>query len=146
MSFTLSNGNKNLKNITVKYTVEADMERRRSPRVRFLKNNDDTYTGSLNLLSSKSTCHKLKLIVVAPVRDKLEPVVFSLNMSLHKQNLKPRRSLQNLDSFPILSQEQQLTQRAEVNFQKECGSDNKCSSNLLLKAHFVDNEDKPYPR
>jgi len=34
----------------------------------------------------------------------------------------------------------------QVNFQKECGSDNKCSSNLLLKAHFVDNEDKPYPR
>ncbi|XP_034415438.1 integrin alpha-3b isoform X2 [Cyclopterus lumpus] len=146
MSFTLSNGNKNLKNITVKYTVEADMERRRSPRVRFQKDNDDTYTGSLSLLSSKSTCHKLKLIVVAPVRDKLEPVVFSLNMSLHKQNLKPRRFLQNLDSFPILSQEQQLTQRAEINFQKECGLDNKCSSNLQLKAHFVDKDDKPYPR
>uniref|UniRef100_A0A8C3B372 Integrin, alpha 3b n=1 Tax=Cyclopterus lumpus TaxID=8103 RepID=A0A8C3B372_CYCLU len=120
---------------TVKYTVEADMERRRSPRVRFQKDNDDTYTGSLSLLSSKSTCHKLKLI--APVRDKLEPVVFSLNMSLHKQNLKPRRFLQNLDSFPILSQEQQLTQRAEINFQKECGLDNKCSSNLQLKAHFI---------
>ncbi|XP_070845958.1 integrin alpha-3b isoform X1 [Chaetodon trifascialis] len=147
MSFTLSNGNKDFKkNITVKYTVEADMERRRSPRVRFQDNNDDTYTGLLSLASSKSKCHSLKLIVVAPVRDKLEPVVFSLNISLQEQKPKSRRSVQNLDFFPILSQERKLSQRAEVNFQKECGSDNKCSSNLQVAAQFVDEKEKPYPR
>ncbi|KAM9336229.1 integrin alpha-3b [Symphorus nematophorus] len=147
MSFTLSNGNKDFKkNITVKYTVEADMERRRSPRVLFENNSHDTYTGLLILPSSKTKCQKLKLIVVSPVRDKLEPVVFSLNISLHEQKPKSRRSLQNLDSFPILSQEQKLTQRTEINFQKECGDDNKCSSNLQVKAEFVDNNDKPYPR
>ncbi|KAM8836033.1 integrin alpha-3b isoform 2-T3 [Spinachia spinachia] len=144
MSFTLSNGNKNFKkNITVKYTVEADVERRRSPRVRFL-NTDDT--GLLSLPSSQKICHTLKLIVMAPVRDKLQPVVFSLSLSLGEQNLKSRRSLQNLDSFPIISQEQKLTQRAEINFQSECGLDNKCSSNLQLKAHFADEEYQPYPR
>uniref|UniRef100_A0A4W6DHH9 Integrin, alpha 3b n=1 Tax=Lates calcarifer TaxID=8187 RepID=A0A4W6DHH9_LATCA len=138
MSFTLSNGNKDLKkNITVKYTVEADTERRRSPRVRFQSNNDDTYTGLLSLQSSKSTCSELKLFVVAPVRDKLESVVFSLNISLHEQKPKSRRSLQNLDSFPVLSQGQKLTQKDEIDFQKECGSDNKCSSNLQLTAKFL---------
>ncbi|KAI3365602.1 hypothetical protein L3Q82_010686 [Scortum barcoo] len=147
MSFTLSNGNKDFKkSITVKYTVEADMERRRSPRVQFLDNNDETYTGLLDLPSSKSKCHTLKLYVEQPVRDKLEPVVFSLNISLHEQEPKSARSLQNLDSFPILSQEQKLSQRTEINFQKECGSDNKCSSNLQLTAQFVDTEEKPYPR
>ncbi|XP_074477189.1 integrin alpha-3b isoform X1 [Sebastes fasciatus] len=149
LSFTLSNGNKDFKkNTTVKYTVEADMERRRIPRVRFKDNNDDTYTGLMSLPSSKSNrkCHTLELIVVEPVRDKLEPVVFSLNLSLHEQKPKSRRSLQNLDSFPILSQEQKLTERAEFNFQKECGSDNKCSSNLQLTAQFVDEKNKPYPR
>ncbi|XP_068161196.1 integrin alpha-3b [Antennarius striatus] len=147
MSFTLSNGNKDFKrNITVKYTVEADMERRRSPRVRFLDNKDDTFTGLLSLPSSKSKCHTLKLFVVAPVRDKLEPVVFSLNLSLHEQKPKARRSVQNLDSFPILSHDQKLSQRTEINFQKECGSDNRCSSNLQVKAQFVDDEEKPYPR
>ncbi|XP_069012001.1 integrin alpha-3b isoform X1 [Embiotoca jacksoni] len=147
MSFTMSNGNKDFKkNITVKYTVEADMGRRRSPRVRFQNNNDDTYTGLLSLPSSKSKCHTLKLFVVAPVRDKLEPVVFSLNMSLHEQKPKSRRILQNLDAYPVLSQEQKVTQRSEINFQKECGTDNKCSSNLFLTAHFVDEEHMPYPR
>ncbi|XP_077358400.1 integrin alpha-3b isoform X2 [Festucalex cinctus] len=147
MSVTLSNGNKNFKkDITVKYTVEADIDRRRSPRVRFQDNGDDTYTGLLSLPVSKTECHQLKLNVVTPVRDKLEPVVFSLNMSLNEQTPKPRRSIQNLDSFPILSQGQKLTQRSEVNFHKECGSDNKCTSNLQLTAHFADNKEKAFPR
>lgn len=49
-----------------------------------------------------------------PVKDKLEPVVFSLNMSLHEQEPEDGSSLQNLDSFPILSQGQKLTQKIEV--------------------------------
>uniref|UniRef100_A0A671U4X8 Integrin, alpha 3b n=1 Tax=Sparus aurata TaxID=8175 RepID=A0A671U4X8_SPAAU len=140
MSFTLSNGNKDFKkNITLKYTVVADMERR-IPRVRF-EGGSDTYTGLLSLPASKSQCHSLKLNI-APVRDKLEPVVFSLNMSMNEQKAKPRASLQNLDAFPIFSQEQKLSQRTEIHFQKECGSDNKCSSNLQMKAEFVDENDK----
>eukprot|EP00064_Thunnus_orientalis_P006862 superscaffoldBa00000734_g6881 len=147
LSFTLSNGNKDFKkNITVKYTVEADMERRRSPRVHFQANNDDTYTGFLSLPSSKTRCNVLNLILAGPVRDKLEPVVFSLNISLHEQKPKSKRSLQNLDFFPIFSQEQKLTKRTEINFQKECGSDNKCTSNLQLTAQFVDDGRKAYPR
>ncbi|XP_065805378.1 integrin alpha-3b isoform X1 [Labrus bergylta] len=146
MSFTLSNGNKDFKkNLKVRYTVEADVERR-SPRVRFVNNKHDTYTDTLSVPSSKSKCQTLSLSVVAPVRDKLEPVVFSLNMSLHEQKPKSTSSLENLDSFPTLSQEQKLSQRTEIHFQKECGSDNQCSSNLQLKAQFVDNDDKPYPR
>ncbi|XP_029311996.1 integrin alpha-3b isoform X2 [Cottoperca gobio] len=147
MSFTPSNGNKDFKkNTTVKYTVEADVERRRSPRVRFKDKKDDTFIGFLSLSSSKTKCHTLKLIAVAPVRDKLEPVVFSLSMALHEQKPKSRRTLQNLDSFPIFSQEQKLIQRTEIHFKKECGSDNTCSSNLQLTAQFVDKEEKPYPR
>uniref|UniRef100_A0A7N8XW53 Integrin, alpha 3b n=1 Tax=Mastacembelus armatus TaxID=205130 RepID=A0A7N8XW53_9TELE len=114
MSFTLSNGNKDVKNdISVKYTVEADTERRRSPRVTFQNNNADTYTGLLSLKSSVSRCSTLKLLVVEPVRDKLEPVVFSLKMSLDEQKPNSGDSLQNLDFFPILSQEKKLSQKTE---------------------------------
>lgn len=48
----------------IKYTVEADMERRRTPRVRFQDNDDDTYTGLLTLPSTKNKCHNIKLFVV----------------------------------------------------------------------------------
>ncbi|XP_028989113.1 integrin alpha-3b isoform X2 [Betta splendens] len=150
MSFTLSNGNKDFnRDITVKYMVEADAGRRKTPRVHFLINNDDTYTGLLSLPSSKTKCDTLKLSVMGPVRDKLEPVVFSLNMSLHHPNLTQKTDPKpvNLDFFPILSLGQKLTQRTEINFQNECGSDNKCSSNLQLTAQFAnDREGKPYPR
>uniref|UniRef100_A0A8C7Z4B0 Integrin, alpha 3b n=1 Tax=Oryzias sinensis TaxID=183150 RepID=A0A8C7Z4B0_9TELE len=81
-----------------------------------------------------------------PVRDKLDAVHFSINMSLPEQTSKARRSLQNLDSFPVLSQDQKLVHKAEIHFQKECGTDNKCSSNLQLKAQFVDDKETPYPR
>ncbi|KAL3051252.1 hypothetical protein OYC64_001508 [Pagothenia borchgrevinki] len=146
LSFTLSNGNKDFKkDTTVKYTVDADIERR-SPRVRFADNKDDTYTSTLSLPSSKKKCLTLKLIVVSPVRDKLEPVIFSLSLALQEQKPKTRRALQNLDSYPIISQEQKLTQRTEIHFQNECGSDNKCSSNLQLTAQFGDKDRIPFPR
>lgn len=147
MSFTLSNGNKNVKrDITVRYTLKADMDTRKSARVVFQDNNADTYNGLVTLPSSKTQCETLKLSVVVPLRDKLEPVVFSLNISLQEQKPKARRTLQNLDSYPIFSQEQKLTQRTEINFQKECGLDNMCSSNLQLTAQYVDDKEKPYPR
>ncbi|XP_061665533.1 integrin alpha-3b [Syngnathoides biaculeatus] len=147
VSFKLSNVNKNFKkSITVKYTAEADIGRRRNPRVRFSDADDNAYTGLLTLPASERQCRHLNLTVVGPVRDKLEPVIFSVNMSLHEQKPKSRRSVQNLDSFPILRHGQKLTQRTEIDFQKECGSDNRCTSNLRLSAHFADNREKPFPR
>ncbi|KAK2820761.1 hypothetical protein Q5P01_023720 [Channa striata] len=146
VSFTLSNGKKDFKrDLKLSYTVEADTGRRRSPRVIFKENNAATYTGTLSLPSSKYTCETLKLGVVMPVRDKLEPVVFSLSMFLKEQNTNSGPTLKNLDSFPILSPEQKLTQKTEINFQKECGLDNKCTSNLQLTAKFINEQEQPYP-
>lgn len=34
----------------------------------------------------------------------------------------------------------------QINFQKECGADNKCSSNLQVLARFIDENNKTYPR
>ncbi|KAG9346283.1 hypothetical protein JZ751_008108 [Albula glossodonta] len=142
-SYTLSTGNKDFKkNITVKFVVEADLNRR-SPRVRFLSNKQDVYTGFLSMPSS--TCHTLELGIVDPLHDKLEPVVFSLNVSLHEQKAKARRNIQNLDAFPLLSGAQSLSERAEINFQKECGSDNKCTSNLQLTAVYASEQQIPFP-
>ncbi|KAM9560357.1 integrin alpha-3b [Salvelinus alpinus] len=144
-SYTLSNGNKDFKkNIMVKYTVEADMHRR-SPRVLFLVNKLATYTGLLTMPSPKTECQVLELRLEDPVRDKLEPVVFSLNVSLDEQKPKVRKALQNLDSYPVLSHKQKVTERKEINFQKECGSDNRCTSNLQLTATFANELLKPYP-
>uniref|UniRef100_A0AAX7SQ70 Integrin alpha-2 domain-containing protein n=1 Tax=Astatotilapia calliptera TaxID=8154 RepID=A0AAX7SQ70_ASTCA len=141
MSFTLSTGNTNFK----KPVIEADRERRGSSRVRF-QNDINTYTGNLTMTSSKTACETLKLFVVEPVRDKLEPVVFFLNFSLYEPIPRARRAPQNLDFFPILSPEQKSSRRTEIHFQKACGSDNKCTSNLQLTAKFVEeNEEKPYP-
>ncbi|KAM4716016.1 integrin alpha-3b [Anableps anableps] len=146
LSFTLSNGNKNFKkNITVDCIVQADALYAKKTRVHF-QNGANPYSITLSLPSSKPICHTLKLSVEEHLKDKLEPVVFSLNMSLQEPQPKARQNLQNLDLFPILSQEQKLTQRTEINFLKACGSDNKCTSNLQLSAEFADDNGNPFSR
>ncbi|XP_059893762.1 integrin alpha-3b [Gadus macrocephalus] len=146
-SYTLSNGNKGLqKEVVVRYTIEADMDRWKTARVYFRSTKNATYTASISLSSPDQKCQKLELNVITTVRDKLDPVVFELTMAL--QELKPdAQGLQDLDSFPILSQEQKTTQRAEFHFHKECGSDNNCNSNLQLTAEYApEGTDEPYPR
>lgn len=54
------------------------------------------------------------MVLQAPVSDKLEPVVFSLSISIQEQKPKSRRSLQNLDSFPIFSPLQEISKKTEV--------------------------------
>ncbi|XP_051958979.1 integrin alpha-3-like [Xyrauchen texanus] len=139
--YTLSNGNKAFKkDITVKYTVDAD---NRGTRVRFLDNKQSTFTGLLSF--SASACQELGLSVNSPVSDILQPIVFSLNVSLNKQTAKARQTIQNLDAFPVLSGQQIQTGRTEINFLKECGTDNRCSSNLQLETTFTDENYIPFP-
>ncbi|XP_043109036.1 integrin alpha-3b isoform X2 [Puntigrus tetrazona] len=142
-SYTLSNGNKAFrKTITVKYTVDAD-QNRRGARVRFLDNKQSTFTGLLSF--SAPACQELELTVITPVRDKLQPIAFTLNVSLNEQKAAAQQALQSLDDFPVLSGQQVLTDKNEINFHKECGDDNRCSSNLQLKATFADENYIPFP-
>ncbi|CAM4707082.1 unnamed protein product [Leuciscus chuanchicus] len=142
-SYTLSNGNRAFKkDITVKYIVDAD-QNRRGARVRFLDNKQSTFTGLLSF--SAPACQELELSVNIPVMDKLHPIVFTLNVSLHEQKAAAQQTLQNLDAFPVLSSQQKQTDKTEINFHKECGDDNTCSSNLQLKAIFADENYIPFP-
>ncbi|XP_026877673.2 integrin alpha-3b isoform X2 [Electrophorus electricus] len=141
--YTLSSGKRGFKNsITVNYTIEADRGRR-SARVQFPGSKLSTFTGLMSF--SSPACQELGLTVSEQLRNKLEPIVFLLNVSLHEQEPSSPQTLQNLDAFPVLSAQQRLTEKAEINFQKECGSDNKCSSNLQLKAQFVNEQQTPFP-
>ncbi|XP_017157196.1 integrin alpha-3b isoform X1 [Poecilia reticulata] len=143
LSFTLSNGNKNFKkNINIPCEVEADTLFSKKPRVQF-QNGVNKFTITLTQPSSSPVCRVLKLSVEDRVKDKLEPVVFSLNVTLPEHDGNPR-SIEDL--FPTKSPEQKLTQRTEINFQKACGVDNKCTSNLQLSAEFAHDNGTLVPR
>lgn len=62
--------------------------------------------------------HLAERIVFPPQQDqvtnKLEPVVFFLNVSLNEAAAEPQQALQDLDMFPMLSGQQQLTEKTEV--------------------------------
>lgn len=68
------------------------MARRRSPRVRFQDNYDDTFTGLLSLPSAKSTCQTLKLYVVVSCPSfKAILLLYSLNKWFLVTHLVKRR-------------------------------------------------------
>lgn len=125
---------------------------------------------------------QLLLISQDNLRDKLRPIVISMNYSLPlRMPERPRLGLKSLDPYPVLNQAQALENHTEVggagagraggregcgarglcvcmwggphasghpqvHFQKECGQDNKCDSNLQMQAAFVSELGQPLSR
>ncbi|KAM6163610.1 integrin alpha-3 [Rhynchocyon petersi] len=144
-AYNQSAGNPNYRrNITLAYTLEADRDRR-PPRLRFAHSQSAIFSGFFSMPEMR--CQKLELLLMDNVRDKLRPIVISMNYSLHlRLPERPRLGLRSLDAYPVLNQAQTLENHTEVHFQKECGPDNKCESNLNMQANFVTEQMQPLKR
>ncbi|NXG13119.1 ITA3 protein, partial [Grallaria varia] len=143
-SYNQSAGDPNYKErITLEYTLEADKDRH-PPRVRFAGSQSATYTGHLSMPDTR--CHTQELLLLDNIRDKLHPIVLSMNYSLQEKPREFQLGPHSLDSFPVLNQDQSHENETKIEFQKECGSDNKCYSNLQLQSSFVTDQNQPLPR
>ncbi|XP_023801900.1 integrin alpha-3-like, partial [Cyanistes caeruleus] len=80
------------------------------------------------------------------VRDKLHPIVLSMNYSLLERPRTFQLGPHSLDAFPVLNQDQSHENETKIEFQKECGSDNQCYSNLQLRSSFVTEQNQALPR
>ncbi|XP_065507031.1 integrin alpha-3 isoform X3 [Caloenas nicobarica] len=143
-SYNQSAGDPNYKeNITLQYTLEADRDRH-TPRVRFLGTHSATYHGTFSMPETR--CESKELLLLDNIRDKLHPIVLSMNYSLLEKSRKFQLGPHSLDAFPVLNQDQSHQNETKIEFQKECGSDNKCYSNLQLQSSFVTEQNQPLPR
>ncbi|XP_069490465.1 integrin alpha-3 isoform X2 [Ambystoma mexicanum] len=143
-SYLLSTGNANYrKNITLTYTLEADKDRRPA-RVRFPESNSAVYRGFFNM--PETQCQKQTLLLMDNIRDKLHPIKLSLNYSIYEKEIKARQMVRSLDNFPVLNEYQNTTDQTEINFQKECGMDNTCISNLQVTYRYVNEKMEPLER
>lgn len=128
--------------IKLDYIVEADRGRR-PPRVYFAETNSAVYKGQFSM---PSKCQTLKVLLQDDVRDKLHPIAFSMKYSLAE---KPRRfqlGSRSLNAFPVLNEDQLRENHTEIQFQKECGTDNQCNSNLQIRALFLNEKNQKLPR
>ncbi|XP_014814405.1 PREDICTED: integrin alpha-3 [Calidris pugnax] len=130
-------------NITLEYTLEADKDRH-PPRVRFGGTQSATYRGTFPM--PKTDCQSQELLLLENIRDKLHPIVLSMNYSLKEKSRTFQLGPESLDAFPVLNQDQSHKNETKVEFQKECGSDNKCYSNLQLQSSFVTDQNQSLPR
>ncbi|OCT60018.1 integrin alpha-3 isoform X2 [Xenopus laevis] len=134
-SYTLSTGNAGYrKNITLQYTLEADHDRR-PPRVKFLGSSGAVYQGLFSM--PETQCQNVQLLLLDNIRDKLHPIGISLTYSILEREVRGRSAVRSLDNFPVLSEDQSNSQELEIHFQKECGSDNVCRSNLQMQYEYV---------
>ncbi|NXS33471.1 ITA3 protein, partial [Pomatostomus ruficeps] len=129
--------------ITLQYTLEADKDRH-PPRVRFAGSQSATYTGNFSMPDTR--CQSQELLLLDNVRDKLHPIVLSMNYSLLEKPRTFQLGPHSLDAFPVLNQDQSHENETKIEFQKECGSDNQCYSNLQLQSSFVTEQNQPLPR
>uniref|UniRef100_A0A8C6QF06 Integrin alpha 3 n=1 Tax=Nannospalax galili TaxID=1026970 RepID=A0A8C6QF06_NANGA len=144
-AYNQSAGNPNYRrNITLAYTLEADRDRR-PPRLRFARSQSAVFHGFFSMPEMR--CQTLELLLMDNIRDKLRPIVISMNYSLPLRMPEyPKLGLRSLDAYPVLNQAQALENHTEVHFQKECGPDNKCDSNLQMRAAFVSEQLHPLSR
>ncbi|CAK6981984.1 integrin alpha-3-like [Scomber scombrus] len=137
-SCIFSTGEKrNRDNINIDFTVTADSLK---SRLRF-HDNKNVFSGTLSVQGSE--CQTLKVGLQSPIRDKVEPLVFSVNASLHETLPRKRNLVQDLKHFPVLSQTPKPIS-TQIHIQKACGSDNRCQSNLQMTAQFTDENQKPF--
>nr|XP_005497829.2 integrin alpha-3 [Zonotrichia albicollis] len=143
-SYNQSAGDPNYsERITLQYTLEADKDRH-PPRVRFSGSQSATYTGDFSMPDTR--CQTQELLLLDNVRDKLHPIVLSMNYSLLERPRTFQLGPHSLDAFPVLNQDQSHENETKIEFQKECGSDNQCYSNLQLRSSFVTEQNQPLPR
>ncbi|NWW16955.1 ITA3 protein, partial [Falcunculus frontatus] len=127
----------------LQYTLEADKDRH-PPRVRFSGSQSATYTGNFSMPDTR--CQSQELLLLDNVRDKLHPIVLSMNYSLLEKPRTFQLGPHSLDAFPVLNQDQSHENETKIEFQKECGSDNQCYSNLQLQSSWVSEQSQPLPR
>uniref|UniRef100_A0A646QFY9 Integrin alpha-PS1 n=1 Tax=Hemiscolopendra marginata TaxID=943146 RepID=A0A646QFY9_9MYRI len=136
--------------VNVSYSIEAETFRgRKRSRVYFKGKGDTeehkiqrhfslpikrTFRG-LAKASSDEKCDEELVYLRNNTRDILNPVFFRLTYSL-VQDAPPSRylpSLPNINDYPILNQ-QEASKIFQVPFEKDCGDDDICESDLQVKA------------
>uniref|UniRef100_A0A8B9EI83 Integrin subunit alpha 3 n=1 Tax=Anser cygnoides TaxID=8845 RepID=A0A8B9EI83_ANSCY len=127
----------------LEYVLEADKERH-PPRVRFLGTHSATYRGVFPMPETR--CESKELLLLENIRDKLHPIVLSMNYSLVEKPRSFQLGPHSLDAFPVLNRDQSHENETKIEFQKECGSDNKCYSNLQMQSGFVNEQNQFLPR
>ncbi|XP_067869403.1 integrin alpha-3b [Heterodontus francisci] len=133
-SYIVSTGNRKYnRDITLKYTLEVEKERRSSPRVKFVKTNSVTYNGIFPMPGTK--CQNVQLGLMDNVEDKLQPISITLSYIIPKKS-EPGQRMVDMNDYPILNVVDSHTSTKEIHIQKECGSDRICKSNLQMAYEF----------
>ncbi|XP_059511477.1 integrin alpha-E-like isoform X2 [Stegostoma tigrinum] len=121
-----------LTNSYVNYTINLDAKQK-TKRVTFAKNDGTPDSISDYVRISSAICKTYPLIVQHCTMDCVSAIIVEVNYTLNNNEKKPGLPLPILDHFSNPSS------CVELQFQKDCGSDNICNANLKLISKLPEN-------
>ncbi|XP_041052741.1 integrin alpha-E-like isoform X2 [Carcharodon carcharias] len=121
-----------LKNSFVNYTINLDTKQE-SKRVKFAKNDATPNSLSDFVRISSDVCKNYSLVVQRCTIDCISAIIVEVNYTLNNTEEKARLPSPILDHFTKPST------HFEIEFQKNCGSDNICNAKLDLASNLPQN-------
>ncbi|XP_059499419.1 integrin alpha-7-like isoform X2 [Stegostoma tigrinum] len=122
---------------------EVDEQRRRPPRVSFLRRKpsdpENQYRGEVVLRrQTESSCINVSMKLQENIKDKLRPIPVTLSYVIQEVKRKKKQVERQLAPLmPVLNADYANIHREEVNFLREgCGPDKICQSNLQMEYSF----------
>ncbi|XP_051891483.1 integrin alpha-E-like [Pristis pectinata] len=125
-------GSLDLKHSFVNYTINLDTKQK-TKRVLFTKSDETPGTLSDSVRISTADCRNYSITVQLCTIDCVSAIDIEVNYKLHNIEENAQLPLPVLDKFTNPSTSFQLQ------FQKDCGSDNICDANLTLDCNFPHN-------
>ena len=134
--------------LNLSYTIQLDvvrLEKDFKPRVTFVPFRYDKAVKIANILlppqsENRLICIQEPVYLDSKMQDKLSPFVMSLSYDIIDQNISSvvtANSFPSMENFPITNKDATNTAFTEVNISKNCGKDEKCTSNLKLNAEYL---------
>ncbi|XP_067866934.1 integrin alpha-E-like isoform X2 [Heterodontus francisci] len=121
-----------LKNSFANYTIKLD-KKQKSKRVMFAKYDETPDSVSDSVRISSDVCKNYSLVVQHCTIDCVSAIIVEVNYNLH--NIEEKAGLPS----PILDKFTNPSTHIELQFQKDCGSDNICNANLKLVSNLPQN-------
>ncbi|RNA43640.1 integrin alpha-PS1 isoform X2 [Brachionus plicatilis] len=120
------------------FTLLADAESRGYARVFFRDSGSNLVKKQIFVSDVSPSCESVEVVIKKDANDFVRPIKFKVEYGfVEDRSYQSNGDLDHIQKIPLVHQDS-MVYEFEANFKKECGSDNKCETDLQLKAHFLD--------
>lgn len=119
------------------FTLIGDVANRIYSRIFFKDSGSNLVTKQIYVSDASPSCEPIEVLIKKETNDFVRSIKFKLEYDFVEDRSQSRDSLGHIQKIPLVHQDSKFYE-FDANFKKECGNDNKCITDLQLKAQFLD--------